>query len=189
MSFLTKTDEPRAKREILKAALTLFTRDGLDGTSIRKIATESGFTNPALYKHFDSKRNLAEALFERCYGWMVDELDHAMSAAHEGERLEAFLRRYLGMLDEHLEAVVYVNENLHHFWPRMPASLRERTIVTMVREIVDSRLVADGNPENWVVAIVGLVAQTARMTYLGGLEGPALDRFDDVHQICSRMLG
>ena len=48
-------------------ALALFVRDGLCETSVRDIAKASGFTNPALFKHFRSKDDLARYLFERCY--------------------------------------------------------------------------------------------------------------------------
>lgn len=188
MDFLTQSDEPTAKREILRAALLLFTRDGLAGTSIRAIAAESGFTNPALYKHFAGKEQLAEQLFQRCYRWMVDELEFALDS-NAAKPMRAFLGRYLAMLDEHLAAVVYVNENLHHFWPRMPEPMRERTIVTMVRELVTATLAGEGDPENWVVAVVGLLSQTARMTYLGALQPPALDRLEDIDIIIRRMLG
>ena len=49
--YLTEDDAP-AKREILRAALKLFSERGLAATSVRDIAEESGFTNPALYRHF-----------------------------------------------------------------------------------------------------------------------------------------
>jgi AcrR family transcriptional regulator len=189
-TFLTRPDEPTAKREILKAALHRFTRQGLAGTSIRQIAADAGFTNPALYRHFSSKGALAERLFERCYRWMTHELDDAVGRTRsDADRLEAFLRRYLGMLDEHLDAVVYVNENLHQFWPEMPAELRQRTIVTLVRELVQTADIGDGELENWVIAVVGMLSQAARMMHLGALEGPATARLDDFLTIVTRALG
>ena len=186
--FLNQADDPAAKREILAAALRRFTRQGIVGTSIRDIAHDSGFTNPALYKHFSSKDDLALRLFQRCYAWMTAELDTALdSADSDEERLDALLRRYLGMLDEQLDAVLYVNENLQRFWPEVPAELRDRTVVTIVREIVGTGV--PGNPQNWVVAVVGLLSQTARMMHLGGLEGPAIERLDDFRAIVRGMLG
>ena len=65
--FYVRDDDPPAKREILSAALKLFSRRGLAATSIRDIAEESGYTNPALYKHFESKEELALHLFETCH--------------------------------------------------------------------------------------------------------------------------
>ena len=63
-------NEPAAKIAGLDAALSLFVRHGVEATSIRDIARQSGFTNPAIFKHFETKTSLALCLFERCYAWM-----------------------------------------------------------------------------------------------------------------------
>ena len=78
--FYVLADDPPAKREILVAALALFVRDGLCETSIRDIAKESGFTNPALFKHFRSKDHLARFLFERCYLELVHLITNAAAS-------------------------------------------------------------------------------------------------------------
>jgi AcrR family transcriptional regulator len=46
----------------------------LAATSVRDIAEESGFTNPALYKHFVGKKELALHLFETCHGRVLGKL-------------------------------------------------------------------------------------------------------------------
>jgi AcrR family transcriptional regulator len=65
--FYVSSEDAPAKQKIVIAALDLFVRDGLCETSIRDIAKASGFTNPALFKHFSGKDALASYLFERCY--------------------------------------------------------------------------------------------------------------------------
>src|ERR1700746_2254435 len=65
--FYVSNDDAPGKHRILVAALALFVRDGLCETSVRDIAKASGFTNPALFKHFRNKEHLARYLFERCY--------------------------------------------------------------------------------------------------------------------------
>ncbi len=67
LPFYIREDDPPAKRQILRAAMKLFSEHGLAGTSIRDIAQESGYTNPALYKHFAGKEELALHLFETCH--------------------------------------------------------------------------------------------------------------------------
>ena len=80
--FYVSEDDAPAKRKILTTALTLFVRDGLCETSVRDIAKASGFTNPALFKHFKSKDDLARYLFERCYL----ELAELVSTRHRVRR-------------------------------------------------------------------------------------------------------
>jgi AcrR family transcriptional regulator len=58
IQYLAHDDAP-AKKKILTEALRLFVRDGLCETSIRDIARATGYTNPALFKHFASKERLA----------------------------------------------------------------------------------------------------------------------------------
>src|SRR5271168_4307440 len=64
--YLSEGDAP-GKRAILSAALDLFAARGVDGVSIREIASQAGCTNPAMFRHFKSKDALACALFESCY--------------------------------------------------------------------------------------------------------------------------
>lgn len=53
------------REEFLKAAATLFTRDGYDGTSTRDIASLAGFRQSALFYYFPRKSDLlAELLLE-----------------------------------------------------------------------------------------------------------------------------
>jgi AcrR family transcriptional regulator len=42
LPFYIREEDPPAKRQILRAAMKLFSERGLDGTSIRDIADESG---------------------------------------------------------------------------------------------------------------------------------------------------
>ena len=67
LPFYIREEDPPAKRAILRAAMKLFSERGLAATSIRDIAAESGYTNPALYKHFAGKDDLAQQLFEACH--------------------------------------------------------------------------------------------------------------------------
>lgn len=54
-----------AKRAlILEAARAVFSREGLEGASLRAVASKAGYTPAALYFHFDSKEALYAALLQ-----------------------------------------------------------------------------------------------------------------------------
>jgi AcrR family transcriptional regulator len=55
---------PLTRKQILDAALRLFSEKGFARTSVRDIAQAAGITDAAIYYHFDSKRVLFEALIE-----------------------------------------------------------------------------------------------------------------------------
>lgn len=50
--------------EILSAALTVFANKGYEGALLRDIADSLGITKPALYKHFESKEKLWNAMID-----------------------------------------------------------------------------------------------------------------------------
>ena len=63
------------KERILDEALTLFSENGYDGTSVEQIAEKVGIKAPSLYKHFKGKEDIlnaiidnAEAHYEESFG-------------------------------------------------------------------------------------------------------------------------
>jgi AcrR family transcriptional regulator len=58
---------PRAQRreQILAAATEAFARSGFAATGLDDIATEAGVTRVILYRHFDSKTELYQAVLDR----------------------------------------------------------------------------------------------------------------------------
>src|SRR5829696_6222461 len=109
LPFYVAPDDSPAKREILRAALTLFGSRGLAATSIRDIAEESGYTNPALYKHFAGKDELALHLFETCHARVWSICAAALAGGRTfDEKLEAFVAAWLGLLDDEPEVLAFL---------------------------------------------------------------------------------
>jgi len=52
------------KEKILEEALTLFSEQGYDGTSVEQIAIAVGIKAPSLYKHFKGKEDILNALID-----------------------------------------------------------------------------------------------------------------------------
>ncbi len=55
---------PHTRQQILDASLRLFSKRGFARTTVRDIAQQAGITDAAIYYHFDSKRELLQALVE-----------------------------------------------------------------------------------------------------------------------------
>src|SRR3954467_3861742 len=109
LPFYVDPDDPPAKREILRAALKLFSGRGLAVTSIRDIADESGYTNPALYKHFESKDELALHLFEVCHARVWASCSSALGPGKDfDEQLDAYVGQWLAILDEEPETIAFL---------------------------------------------------------------------------------
>jgi AcrR family transcriptional regulator len=179
--LLLAEGDPPSKREVLRCALHLFVRDGLCETSIRDIAKASGYTNPALYKFFEGKDALALHLFERCYLLLVSVTRESQRPDRDFEsNLGALLGAFARMIDENLEAVLYVNDTLRIFWPKLPPSTKRCSFLNVVRNLLDQgvreRALRRGTDVDLALAtIVGATAQVARMVYFGELKGSATE--------------
>lgn len=181
-AFLLGEADPPSKREILRSALHLFVRDGLCETSIRAIARAAHYTNPALYKFFPSKEALALHLFERCYAHLFEAIDATQAPDQPfAARVGALTEAYASLIDENLEAVLYVDETLRAFWPRLPAAARRRSLLRLLRGLVDAGRregAIDGGADAQlaVALLVGTMGQVARMAYFGEIDRPLASR-------------
>ncbi|MCR5763340.1 MAG: TetR/AcrR family transcriptional regulator [Treponema sp.] len=61
------------KEKILEAALTLFSEQGYDGTSVEQIASAIGVKAPSLYKHYKGKEDILNTIIE-CAEDRYDEM-------------------------------------------------------------------------------------------------------------------
>ena len=53
-----------SKKEILAAALAVFSSKGYEGALLRDISDSLGITKAALYKHFESKEAIRNAMID-----------------------------------------------------------------------------------------------------------------------------
>jgi AcrR family transcriptional regulator len=191
--FFIADQDPPSKQSILRAALKLFVRHGLDGTNVRMIGDEAGYTNPALFKFFASKDALALYLFERCYGRLYSAVERAATGKPFDEALGAVLDAFLGEMTEDLEAVLFVQDTLRELWPRASPSIRKRSIIGVLhalfrRGLREGAVEGYRSPDVPVAALVGLLAQFGRMAYFGEIEGPAARWRKDLELALTRMV-
>jgi AcrR family transcriptional regulator len=185
-------DDPPSKQAVLAAALRLFVRHGPAGTSIRTIGAEAGYTNPALFKFFPSKDALALHLFERCYLQLYRRLEPAV-VGRFGGALHRVIDAFLELAEEDLEAVLFVQDFLRELWPRLPQAARRRSILKLVGALVErgmreGAVVGYRSPDVPVAALLGLLAQFARMLHFGEIEGPPARHRDELRMAVTRML-
>jgi AcrR family transcriptional regulator len=85
---------PETKRpDIERAALELFVKRGLRGTTVRDIATRAGVAEGTLYRHWRSKRELARAIFRGCAEAVADAVRREAAPARDAaSQLAAAIR-------------------------------------------------------------------------------------------------
>jgi AcrR family transcriptional regulator len=176
--FYVSEDDAPAKQRILTEALRLFSERGLAATTIRDIAKASGYTNPALYKHFASKEDLALHLFEVCHTRVWSEC-HAAIASAKGFRakLKAYVGVWLELASAHPEVMAFLSDSARDLWPRANARVRKNTLIGLAQSLAASSPAAsrrrDGfSPEMGAAMLQGTLAEVARMIQVGVLSPP-----------------
>jgi AcrR family transcriptional regulator len=75
-----------ARREqILDVALQVFATNGFHGASMNDVADAVGVTKPVLYQHFDSKRDLYQALIDEVGERLLANITKATAEATDGK--------------------------------------------------------------------------------------------------------
>jgi len=92
---------PHTRKQILDASLRLFSERGFARTTVRDIARQAGITDAAIYYHFESKRELLEALVEeRGFLNSLQNLARLQADAPLPETLHWTARGAINIMDE-----------------------------------------------------------------------------------------
>ncbi|MBX9600263.1 MAG: TetR/AcrR family transcriptional regulator [Bryobacteraceae bacterium] len=73
------------RQAIIDAAIRLFSEKGFRGTTTRELAAAVGVTEPVLYQHFETKRELFSAILESRLQYTVEAFEEEMRPMAEGE--------------------------------------------------------------------------------------------------------
>src|SRR3569833_669857 len=128
-STVARDDDAPSKRALLASALRLFVARGICETSIRDVAQEAGFSNPAMFKFYRSRDELASCVFERCYERLSTALFVATETGSFDARIQTTNHVAASMIDDDRDAFLFVTECLREFWPRASPKLRARSFV------------------------------------------------------------
>jgi TetR/AcrR family transcriptional regulator, fatty acid metabolism regulator protein len=93
----TPAAQSEKQRRILRAAITVFARNGYHGSKVGEVATEAGVAYGLVYHYFGSKEALLETIFRRTWRRMlaaVEELETAETTSRE--RIAGVARIVLG---------------------------------------------------------------------------------------------
>lgn len=103
---------PRAR--LLSAALELFARNGVSGTSLQMIADELGVTKAAVYHLFHSKEEIVLAVVSPALERLAGVADFAESRSGRRNRQEAVLAGLIDLIVENrrLAAVLYSDHSV-----------------------------------------------------------------------------
>ncbi len=115
--------------QLLDVALTTFARAGYHETSMNDVADAAGVTKPVLYQHFESKRDLYQALLDAVGERLISAIRAATGNVTTGrERTDRGFRAYFRWVADHPEAFVLMYGG---------ASRQDQEFAHAVRKVTD----------------------------------------------------
>jgi AcrR family transcriptional regulator len=100
MPRVTEEHLEARRRQILDAAVACFARDGFHRTTIPDIAREAGLSAGAMYRYFESKDELIEAIADERHARERELLESVRGIADPAEALAALAQEFFRLLDD-----------------------------------------------------------------------------------------
>jgi len=154
----------KTKILIARTALKLFVEKGITETTVRDIAAAAGIAEGTLYRHFDSKDELAWELFHANYTAFAQELDRLQREFGTlQEKLTAMIRQFCAFFDRDPVLFGYLLLAQHSQLKKVPPEMA--TAVTVLQKVLAQGMARREMPEMEVevaaAMVLGLVLQVA----------------------------
>ena len=114
-----KTILPR----VVKAAVKLFVKYGIENTSVRDVAAEAGVSVGALYRHFKSKDELAWNIFSTHLNqFSLNLIARVSKSSSMKEKIKAYVSMCFEAFEENKDLFTYLIISEHQALKKFPAS-------------------------------------------------------------------
>lgn len=169
-------DGAKTKARIETEALRLFAERGIDGTSVRDIASAVGVAEGALYRHFAGKEILSRSIFLHGY---ADLARRIQAIGRAGAPFDTTVREvvavFCALFDDNRPLFAFLLVAQHANLQEVPAAPEENVVeaVQLVFLQAMERSEIPRRDANLLAAMaLGIVAQPATFTIYGRLHGP-----------------
>ncbi|WP_232835762.1 TetR/AcrR family transcriptional regulator [Actinocorallia populi] len=173
-----------ARERLIEAAMGLFARRGVNGTSLQMIADEIGVTKAAVYYHFQNKDDLVEAgitPYLRCLATVVEAAEGRL---RRKDQIDTLLNGVIDLLIDNRELLIALQ-----FDPVIQQHLKTRSDMRDLQQRVGVLLIGPRpHTQTLVIALIvsgGLAFATAN-PLLADLEDTELRR--ELYTIARRIL-
>jgi AcrR family transcriptional regulator len=123
-----RATEPERRDQILSAAMSVATGEGLEGLTIRRVAEIAHLSHGLVHFHFEGKADLTAAMLERV---LLSTLSFAPGPAHPGEPP---LERLLGVMLGEMRRLAADPGSTRLFFDFWLAGARHKTLRTRIRK-------------------------------------------------------
>ncbi|PWI56738.1 TetR/AcrR family transcriptional regulator [Sulfoacidibacillus thermotolerans] len=157
--------------DIVNAAIRLFSRKGIEGTSVREIGREAGVTDAAIYKHFDSKDDVALAVFSKYSDLYSRLIDYHRQVDNPFEyRLDQLIADILEYHDQDRFGLLLLSQR-HEIFSRL--STTHRLPIIAMTDFIQSGIEESTIPVQTArlsaALVIGALIRLAVFSDMGGL--------------------
>ena len=147
------------KERILDAALEMFSRNGYAGTNIRELSASLGLVKSGVYKHYESKEAIWNALLDKMIAYYEEHFGSAEHLPPVPDTLEELVRMTMQMVNVtvHDERIVMTRKllSIEQFRDERARDLATKHFLTgltdmftrLFRGMMDKGLLQDDDPK------------------------------------------
>ena len=158
------------KERILDAALVMFSRNGYAGTNIRELSASLGLVKSGVYKHFESKEAIWNALLDKMIAYYEEHFGSAEHLPPVPDTLEELVRMTMQMVNVtvHDERIVMTRKllSIEQFRDERARNLATKHFLTgltdmftrLFRGMMDRGLLRDDDPEMLAFAYIAPIS-------------------------------
>ncbi len=165
---------PHTRKQILDESLRLFSKRGFARTTVRDIAREAGITDAAIYYHFQSKREVLEALVEeRGFVAGLQQLEQVSAELPLKETLLWMARGAINIMDENRDFLRLMimeglggDETALEQYQRL-TNLWESALTAVLQRYVEKGELPGHGPEAMARQVIYLILMAFQDTLLG----------------------
>lgn len=182
----TRLTSPERRAAIVSAAMRLFAKNGFRGATTREIAMAVGVSEPVLYQHFATKRDLYTAIVDQMVADVDSEFQtmvgHLQSAADPKEFLTALGGAVIDWYmtrREHIRLLFFSaleGHELAEMWHQKTTAPFLQMVQNSIAHWQSQGLLRDVNPQVAARAFIGMVAHYGLTTTVFEMPMPGIDR-------------
>lgn len=170
------------RAKILRSSLELFVEKGIAATTTREIASRAEISEGAIYRHFESKDEIAFELFKSIHIRLADMIhDIASSSDTFEDKVQAIVTTYVHLADEDPLLFAYHLRFQHLFFHRFSERKRPNPVDNVEKIIADAMDKGDmpqGDAVLMGAMALGIVMQPSVHRTYGRLEDSLTDHID-----------
>ena len=170
------------RAKILRSSLELFVEKGIAAATTREIAARSEISEGAIYRHFESKDEIAFELFKSIHIRLADMIQAVADSAQSFEdKVRAIVTTYVHLADEDRLLFAYHLRFQHLFFHRFGERKRPNpvdNVEKIIAEAIEAQEIPEGDPVLLGAMALGVVMQPSVHRTYGRLTDSLTDHID-----------